>query len=74
MNRTGHREMDDQETIAWLRAWASEPSHMPFDWPTDACGYEQHMRFVKWRNAQWHLFHGTFNEFVLDYARKLGRA
>lgn len=43
--------MTDEETAKHLRAWMSKPS-LPFSWPTDACGYEQHIRFVTWRNQR----------------------
>lgn len=43
--------MSDAETVAHLREWMSKPS-LPFSWPTDACGYEQHIRFVDWRNQR----------------------
>jgi len=43
------KNMTDAETVAHLRAWTTRGS---FSWPTDACGYEQHMRFVRWRNER----------------------
>lgn len=68
------RDMTDQETAAHLRHWVTE-SHGPFAWPTDACGYDQHIKFVEHRNANWHG--GTsaaFQQFVLDYADSLHKA
>jgi hypothetical protein len=42
-------QVTDAEVIAHLRAW--KPSGA-FAWATDACGYEQHIRFVIWRNER----------------------
>lgn len=63
-------QMTNAETAAHLREWVKQPSSI-WSWPTDACGYDQHIRFVKHRNQNWHG--GNFNEFVLDYANVLER-
>lgn len=63
--------MTDEETAAHLRAWCAEPKHATFAWPTDACGYDQHIRFVKHRNANWAGEQKDFNAFVLAYADTL---
>ena len=67
--------MTDQETAAHLRSWVAKGGHGQFAWPTDACGYDQHMKFVHHlkfvhhRNQHWYG-EGVlrFNLFVLDYA------
>ena len=48
-------------------------SVLRFSWPTDACGYDQSVRFVKHRNLHWHG--GTCEEFVDagDNAHRLAR-
>ena len=65
------KNMTDKETADHLRKWVTE-SHGHFGWPTDACGYDQHIRFVKHRNANWQ---GSsleeFKAFVLEYANEL---
>jgi hypothetical protein len=62
--------MTDAETAATIRRWC-EAVRGPFSWPTDACGYEQHIRFVVHRNAKWEG--GDFKQFCLDYAAALER-
>ena len=60
--------MSNAETAVHIRRWC-EGSHGPFSWPTDACGYDQHVRFVRHRNNRWGG--GTaddFRVFVLAYA------
>ena len=69
----GLPDATDAETAAHLREWADH-SHGPFHWPTDGCGYTQHVRFVQHRNACWQRFHGSFREFVLAYADSLDAA
>lgn len=67
------KNMSDTETIAHLREWVKH-SHDVFSWPTDACGYDQHIRFVSWRNKHWANEHNkgkSFEQFVLDYADTL---
>jgi hypothetical protein len=76
--------MSDKETAAHLRKWVDEP-HGPFEWPTDACGYEQHVLFVNHRHAHWNggrtdarylltTDHEGFAAFVLAYADTLDPA
>lgn len=65
--------MSDKETAEHLRKWCAEVSHHAFSWPTDGCGYEQHMRFVEHRNRHW-TGHGNFREFVRAYADSLDAA
>jgi hypothetical protein len=49
-----------------------EIEHGVWGWPTDACGYDQHIRFVKQRNNNWHGGGKTeFNDFVREYANEL---
>ena len=74
-------EMNDAETAIHLRAWADADDeyyhqHSPFAWPTDACGYTQHVRFVKYRNTQWSSASESgisFSDFIRGYADKLER-
>jgi hypothetical protein len=62
--------MTNAKVVAHLREWVKQ-SHMPFAWPTDGCGYGQHIRFVEHRNTNWHGEQKDFNQFVLDYADML---
>ncbi len=64
------KEMTNKETVAHLREYIKQ-SHDIFSWPTDACGYEQHIRFVEHRNKNWHGPREAWNQFVLDYADML---
>jgi hypothetical protein len=43
--------------------------HGVFHWVTDACGYSQHIKFIKHRNKNWKG--GDFKQFVIDYANSL---
>lgn len=66
------KDMTNAETKDHLLAWCEKPDPRPFAWPTDACGYDQHIKFVKHRNSHWGG--GTFREFVefvRDYANSL---
>ena len=68
---TKGKAMTDKETAEHLRRYANE-SHMPFSWPTDACGYEQHIRFVRHRNDNWRGGNqDEWKQFVLDYANAM---
>lgn len=60
--------MTNKETKQHLLAWC-ESNHDLFSWPTDGCGYDQHLRFVKHKNTHW--YGGDFIEFVRDYANSL---
>lgn len=61
--------MTNAETKAHLLTWVQE-KHGNFAWPTDACGYDQHIKFVEHRNLNW-LGDGDFNQCVIDYANSL---
>lgn len=43
----------------------------PFSWITDACGYEQHIKFVNHRNDNWHGEPNEWDQFCLEYADAL---
>lgn len=62
-------DMTTRQTIQHLREYV-KTSQPIFSWPTDGCGYEQHIRFVEHRNKNWHG-QTTFEQFVLDYADML---
>jgi hypothetical protein len=62
------KQMNNEETRKHLLKWCEE-NHGPFSWPTDACGYDQHIRFAKHRNEHW--YGGDFKKFVQDYANSL---
>ena len=72
-------KMTNKETVAHLREWVKHPPKSIFAWPTDACGYDQHIKFVKYRNKYWFSMKDgvadwpNFNDFVLHYADKLER-
>jgi hypothetical protein len=75
LDPTGLPAMTDAETIAYLRFWANGGgSHGLWAWPTDPCGYDQHIRFVRYRNQNWDSFAGSFEDFVRQYANELERA
>lgn len=64
--------MTNAETKAHLLKWCDNPPASSFSWPTDACGYDQHIRFVNHRNKNWNEdYQGDFIQFVRDYARSL---
>jgi hypothetical protein len=64
--------MTDAETAEHLRRWVIEKPGLGFGWPTDGCGYDQHIRFVQHRNANWHgVGPEAFDTFVLAYAESL---
>ena len=67
--------MTDEDTSKHLHNWVATQPHGIFSWPTDACGYEQHIKFVHHRNAMWSTgkFNGTFDQFVLAYADMLDK-
>ena len=63
--------MTNAETAAHLREYVKTP-HRLFSWPTDACGYDQHIKFVNHRDSAWPEYDGqTFEDFVLRYAERL---
>jgi hypothetical protein len=64
--------MTDQEVVEHLREWCKKPNLMPFTWPTDPCGYDQHIRFVHHRNKYWNgPKQKDFVPFVSKYADRL---
>jgi|GEM_PF-5680506 len=64
-------DMTDAETAAHIRTWLAKP-HGAFSWPTDICGYDQHMKFVTHRNENWNgKSQSDFPKFVSDYADAL---
>ena len=74
------RAMTDAETAAWMREWVRKARLKPpdpFSWPTDGCGYEQHIKFVDHRNAHWLARRDQtpddFYRFVLAYADTLAQ-
>ena len=63
--------MTNKETAVHLRKYVEEP-HGIFSWPTDACGYDQHIRFVKHRNENYNgSTEEDWKQFILDYADSL---
>jgi hypothetical protein len=60
--------MTNAETKTYLLEWVKS-NHGIFAWPTDGCGYNQHMKFVRHRNKNWKG--GDFKQFVIDYANSL---
>ena len=64
--------MTDQETAHHIRNYVSSGPHGVFSWPTDDCGYDQHIKFVNHRNENWEgNTDKEFNQFLLDYANTL---
>jgi hypothetical protein len=71
--------MDNKHTVKNLRNYV-KTTHNLFSWPTDGCGYEQHIKFVDYRNKNWDNYYEkrvnenineVFRDFVLEYADKL---
>ena len=65
-----HKQMTNQETANHIREYVKK-SHGNFSWPTDACGYDQHVKFVVHRNKNWKGIGSDWNEFCLSYADEL---
>ena len=66
------KAMTTQETKEYLLRWCEKPNLMPFAWPTDGCGYDQHIKFVKHRNKNWNGGSPQeFIAFVKEYALSL---
>jgi len=65
------KNMTNNETKEHLLRWCEKPNLMPFAWPTDACGYEQHIKFVEHRNKNWNGSKSEFVDFVKEYALSL---
>ena len=65
------KDMTNKETAEHMRNFITR-NHGPFAWPTDACGYDQHIKFVKYRNEFWNTsYSGDWKQFVNEYADKL---
>ena len=64
--------MNNKETAPYLRKWV-KTAHGHFAWPTDGCGYDQHIKFVCHRNENWDETI-SWEQFVLDYADSLDDA
>ncbi|MDY0144310.1 MAG: hypothetical protein RBR97_20700 [Bacteroidales bacterium] len=62
--------MTNEETKAEILEWCGTGNRGQFSWPTDACGYDQHIKFVKYRNEYW-KGQCDFIEFVKEYAEKV---
>ena len=60
--------MTNEETRQHILEWRDRNNGI-FSWPTDACGYDQHIKFVEHRNKDWSG--GDFTQFVKDYAISL---
>lgn len=60
--------MNNKETKKAIIAWTKRENGV-LSWPTDGCGYDQHIKFVHHRNRNWNG--GDFNQFVIDYANSL---
>lgn len=63
------REITNKETKKYLLEWIKKKDKGIWEWPTDGCGYEQHIKFVEYRNKNW--IGGDFDRFVIDYANSL---
>ena len=65
------KNMTNKETAIHLKNWVKR-THGTFAWPTDACGYDQHIKFVEHRNKNWHgKSEEEFKKFILDYSETL---
>lgn len=65
--------MSNEETAEAIRRWVAAPYRL-WSWPTDACGYDQHIAFVRHRNEHWTSERAsaqTFEAFCLEYADQL---
>jgi len=63
--------MTNEETAEKIRAWCRK-GRGHFSWPTDGCGYKQHIRFVRYKAKHWKG--GTpkeFQKFAEAYANQL---
>lgn len=65
--------MTNKEATIKIREWLSKPqSKNHFSWPTDACSYEQHIKFVTHRNLFWNGGSTEeFMKFVKGYTNQL---
>ena len=63
--------MNNLETKKHLLEWVKK-GHGTFAWPTDACGYDQDVKFAKHRNSNWKgETPEEFKQFIIDYANSL---
>jgi len=63
--------MNDADTAATIMEWLKTP-RCGFSWPTDTCGYDQHIKFVRHKNKNWNgTTKASFVEFVSEYAAAL---
>lgn len=63
--------MTNTETKEHMLKWV-KTNNSHWSWPTDACGYEQHMKFVDHRNKNYiGETEEDFNQFVINYANSL---
>lgn len=65
--------MNDKETAAHMRRYVDRHRrHVSFSWPTDGCGYEQHVRYLDHGNKNWKGGdYDAWLAFVLAYADTL---
>ena len=62
--------MTNTQTAKTIRDWCNAPSRDFWSWPTDPCGYDQHMKFVAHRNKNW-TGEGDLRDFCLNYIKIL---
>lgn len=65
-----HPEMTDPQVVTYLRDWVKDKGRTRLSWPTDMCGYKQHLRFVWYRNEYWTEFYYPRREWDLDPQRE----
>lgn len=65
--------MNNRETAQQIRKhFEGNWQGHPFSWPTDPCGYDQHIKFVDHRNKNWDgETPEQFKEFCFAYADAL---
>jgi hypothetical protein len=73
----------NQEVIEHLKNYIPSKSKNIFSWATDGCSYEQHIRFVEYRNNHWDEYYNDnitkydnnhydcFDQFILEYIKIL---
>lgn len=65
------KQMSNKETAAHFREWVTK-QHGHFAWPTDACGYNQSVRFSQYRNENTGIYDKIGSVlFILGYADKI---
>lgn len=75
--------MTNHEAARRIRSWANDPECLQdtFSWPTDSCSYEQHNKFVNYKNTQFAQYCSrtkteglpALRTFTLDYADYIER-